>query len=135
MDPLYLAGSLAGVAMLVALSAVLFGTRGRIATAESVQTCLALLTPGFQAREIALARDGRAALALNDADDRVHLVVARGDSFAVRRLSPRLVRAVARDGATLSLRLADFTLPRAELCLPDAESASLWERRIREDMR
>ena len=131
MNLLYLLGSLAGVAMLVLLCAALFGASGaRIATAQALEAYLGQILPRFRVRSIALGEDAKAALAENDVDGTIHLVVAHGDGMVTRKLSRPLLRAVERNGAMLSLRLDDFTMPRAALILPDPAIAAAWEKKL-----
>jgi hypothetical protein len=125
----YLAGSLGGIILLVALCAALFGTRRAAIPPQAVlEASLAKTIPGFRIR--ALAADSHAALAENAADGAVYLVVAHGDGFVTRRLSPELLAAIARDAASLTLRLADFTLPAVRLVLPDSDAAARWQARL-----
>ena len=131
MDVLYLLGSLAGVGLLVLLSVALFGLKGvRIGSAQNLEAYLARTLPLFRARSMALDTSEKAALAENDVDGTIHLVVAHGDGMVARKLSRPLLRAVERNGAVLSLSLADFTLPRAALILPDSAIAAAWEKKL-----
>ncbi len=131
MNPFYLLGSLAGVALLVALCAALFGTKGaRIAAPRNFESYLALTLPGFRARSMTLGAEAKAALAENDVDGAIHLVVVCGDGLVSRRLSRPLQRAVARNGAVLSLHLSDFTMPRADLVFADPAAATQWEKKL-----
>lgn len=131
MNLLYLTGSLAGVGMLVLLSVALFGLKGaRIASAQNLEAYLARTLPVFRARSMALASDEKAGLAENDVDGTIHLVVTRGDAMVARKLSRSLLRDIRRHGTTLSLRLADFTLPRADLDFVDSATALHWERKL-----
>jgi hypothetical protein len=131
MDLLYLAGSLAGVGLMVLLSAALFGLQGlRIASAQNLEAYLARTLPAFRTRSMALGSDEKAGLAENDVDGTIHLVVAYGDGLVSRRLSRALLRGIRRQEAILSLRLADFTLPRADLTFADAATALLWEKKL-----
>ena len=128
---LYLLFSLGGVALVVALCALLFGLKGaRITAAQSVEAYLAQVLPAFRARSIALGADKKSALVENDVDGTIHLIVAHGDTFVARKLSKRLLGAVLCDGGKLFLRLADFTLPRATLVLADPTTAALWEEKL-----
>jgi hypothetical protein len=125
----YLAGSLAGIAVLVSLCAALFGTkRAAIPSRPALEAYLAQSVPGLRIR--AMVRDDDAALIENERDGAIHLIVARGDGLVTRQLSPALLRAVSREGATLSLRLTDFTLPSAKLALQDSEAAARWDARL-----
>lgn len=131
MNPLYLFFSLGGVALTVALCALLFGLKdARITAAKNVEVYLAQILPAFRARSIALDADKRSALVENDVDGTIHLVVAHGDTFVARKLSNRLLQAVVCNGADLLLHLADFTLPYAELALGDPAAAALWAKKL-----
>ena len=131
MNSLYLFFSLGGIALMVALCALLFGLKGaRITTTKSAEVYLAQILPAFRARSIALGADKKSALVENDIDGTIHLIVAHGDTFVARKLSKRLLQAVVCDGAKLFLRLADFTLPRAELALADPAAAALWVKKL-----
>ena len=131
MNPLYLFFSLGGVAMVVALCAMLFGLRGlQIATEQNVEAYLAQVLPAFRGRSMVLGAGKKTALVENDVDGSILLVVAHGDAFVTRRLSKILLRAVTRNGADLFLHLADFTLPRAKLTLGDPAIATLWEKKL-----
>jgi len=128
---LYLLSSLGGVALMVALCALLFGLRGaRITAAQSAQVYLAQVLPVFRARSMVLSADKKTALVENDVDGTIHLVVALGDTFVARKISKTMLRKVACDGTDLRLRLADFTLPRATLALADPATAALWEKKL-----
>jgi len=131
MDVLYLLGSLAGVGLLVLLSVALFGLKGvRIGSAQNLEAYLARTLPLFRARSMALDTSEKVALAENDVDGTIHLVVAYGDGIVSRKLSRTLLRDISRREATLLLRLADFTLPRADLTFADSTTASLWEKKL-----
>ena len=115
---------------MVGLCAALFGRKdapiaGRAAVAER----LARDVPGFRAGESALTDS--AALIEDAAGGGVYLVVARGDGLVTRKLTPKLLSGIARDGAQLNLALADFTLAHAALALADADTAMRWEARLK----
>jgi hypothetical protein len=131
MNWLYLAGSLAGIGLIVGLNVMLFGATGvKIASAADVIRRLKDEIAGFRAGDVALDAGQRAALVENARDGVLHLVVARGDGLVTRALKKGALKRLTRDGATLSLRLADFTLPRATLTLPDEALAADWETRV-----
>lgn len=126
---LYLLGSLVGVALLVGLNLVLSGwTRARV-DLEDAKAQLAAEYPGFRAARAALARNGGAAL-IEDETGGLFLVAGAGDTLVSRKLSPGSLRAVARSGETLSIRLHDFTFPRAGIALGGAAEAEAWEARL-----
>jgi len=125
---LYLAGSLAGVGLMVGLSVLLFGLRAAPLDAADATRRLAQEIAGFRAGDVALDVGGQAALVEDRRDGTVHLVVRRGDGLITRRLNA--LRRLDRDGAALSLRLSDFTLPRTRLVLPEAGLARAWQVRL-----
>lgn len=128
---LYLAGSLVGVALLVLLNLSLFGrAKTDVGTADTVSARLAREIPGFRAGRFARDAQGRAALIENAADRSVFLVEALGDDVVTRKLLPSQPITVDRNGATLELRLADFTFPRAKIRFDDEAAAREWERRL-----
>jgi len=128
---LYILGSLAGVALMVGIAALLFGTRAvTITNASDAIARLQAEVAGFRAGAAAVDAASNAALVENARDGVMHLVVARGDGLVIRALKHGLVKRILRDGATLSLRLADFTLPRATLTLADEAAARDWETRL-----
>lgn len=131
MNGIYILGSLGGIALMVGLAVALFGISGaKIANASHAIRRLKDEVAGFRAGDIALDAGQSAALVENARDGVVHLVIARGDGLVVRALKNGIVKRVVRDGATLALRLADFTLPRAKLVLPDDSAAEAWEARL-----
>ena len=127
MNSLYLFFSLGGVALMVALCALLFGLRSaRFTSTQGAEVYLTQILPTFRARSIALGADRKTALVENDLDGTIHLVVAHGDTFVARKLSKAVLRDVTRDGTDLLLHLADFTLPQAKLALGDCATAAIW---------
>jgi hypothetical protein len=120
-----------GIALMVGLAIMLFGTASaKIVSAPDVVRRLKEDIAGFRAGETALDADANAALIENARDGVLHLVVARGDGLVVRPLRNGIVKRVLRRGPMLSLRLGDFTLPRASLTLADEAAAQAWEARI-----
>ena len=131
MDLLYLTGSLVGIGLLVLLSVALFGLQSvRIGSVQNLEAYLAGTLPVFRARSMVLDSAANAALAENDIDGTIYLVVAYGDAMVSRKLSQSLLRDVSRQEARLSLRLADFSLPRADLNFADSTTALLWEKKL-----
>jgi hypothetical protein len=119
--------SVVGILLMVGLCRALFGRGGAVpATPEAVATGLARDIPGFRAGQTALSRDARAVLIENAQSGDVYLAVQRGDDIVTRRLSRGL--GIARDETHLRLTLHDFTLPKAELDLADADA---WETRLK----
>lgn len=131
MNVLYLIGSLAGVGLLVVLNWVLFGAaRGTIASTDALAAALAHESPDFWPGAAAIGAEANAGLMENAADGRVFLAVARGDGLITRALVHGVLRDVARDGAALTLRLNDFTLPKVRLTLADEAAAQHWQARL-----
>lgn len=126
---LYLLGSLAGVALLVGLNLVLLGRARARVDLDAAKLQLSAEYPGFRAACAALARNGSAAL-IEDETGGLYLVAGAGDSLVSRRLSPGSLRAVARNGETLNIRLYDFTFPRAGIALGDEAEAAAWQARL-----
>lgn len=132
MTVLYLAGSLAGIALLVGLNLILFGrARPALGGLDQIATRLAREIPGFRAGRYVVGVDGRSALVENAANRSVLFVEAFGDGVVTRKLTPDLLANVGRLGAQLSLDLSDFTLPRATLIAADEKEARDWEARLK----
>jgi len=129
MNLLYLLGSLAGVALIVALNLALTGRRRASVDLEAARAYLAGDEPGFRAARAVLSRDGAAAL-FEDGAGALYLVAGSGDGLVSRKLSRAVLRAVSRDGDTLLIRLRDFTFPRARLAFAGEAEAREWEARI-----
>jgi hypothetical protein len=131
MNWLYLLGSIAGVAMLIGFNVVLFGwRRATLASVNDAESRLTAEIPGFRLGDAAIDQVAATALVENARDGALHLVVARGDGLVTRALKYGALKALARDGRILSLRLSDLTLPRAELTLADEAAAKQWEARL-----
>ena len=119
--------SVGGILLMVGLCRMLFGRGGTMpATPEALAANLARDIPGFGAGRTAISRDARSALIENAQDGQVYLAVQRGDDVVTRKLSRGL--GIARDGTHLRLTLHDFTLPKVELDLADADA---WETRLK----
>jgi len=71
------------------------------------------------------------ALVTDNTDSTIFLIKALGDRLVTRKLSRGVVRSVSADGSTLSLRLKDFTLPKARLVLDNETLARDWEARLK----
>ena len=119
--------SLAGIALMIGLCAVLFSRHGSsLIDIGAVSENLARDIPGFRAGAATLSRDGRTALIEDARDAHTYLVVLRGEDLVTRKL-PHDLRMV-REGERLELTLDDFTLRRAELDLADAAA---WEAKLK----
>jgi len=131
MDLTYILVSLAGIAVLIGLSALLFGIpKASVQSEQNIETALAQDVPGFRAGDHVLAPDKSAALVENVSDGQIYLAVGCGDGIVTRKLTHGFVRGVARDGRDLRLTLDDFSLPLAHLVLGDEASARSWEMRL-----
>ncbi|HEY1711101.1 MAG TPA: hypothetical protein VGG10_22740 [Rhizomicrobium sp.] len=129
---LYVIGSLVGVMMLVGLNALLFGTENaRIATVADAVKRLRQEIADFYAADATLDITKRAALLQNARNGVLYLVVVKGNGLVTRALKKGALKTFAREGTTLSLRLADFTLPRAKLTFADEAIAEAWEARLK----
>jgi len=132
MNLLYLAGSLIGVAMIVGLNLLLFGrAKPALGSIQSLGVRIAADIPGFRAGSGVVGNDGATALVTDDADSTVFLVKAFGDRLVMRKLSRGVVRGVSANGLMLSLRLKDFTLPKARIALESEAAARDWEARLK----
>ena len=127
---LYLAVSLAGVAAMVGLCALLFGRAVATLDTRSAAARLANDVPGFRLGNSALSADCRSAMLEDARNGTVWLVTARGDGFVTRRLARGDVKAASRNGAALALRFFDFTFPAATIAFHDENVARDWEARM-----
>jgi hypothetical protein len=127
---LYLLGSLAGVAAMVALCALLFGRDVARIDAQTAEDVLRADIPGFRAGAVALSVDAGAALVEDAHDGAAYLVIARGRGLVTRKLSRGFLRNAKRDGVALDLRLSDFTFPKARLVFAQEAAALEWETRF-----
>lgn len=125
---LVVGASALAIGLLVILNILIGGwTPARLRNEDEAAAALADGVFGFRAAApVALAADGRGALAREAGGERLGLVVCLGDRAAVRALRPGDVRSIERDGVRLTLRLNDYTLPAAALRFSDAETAQHW---------
>lgn len=130
MQALYLLGSLAGVAAMVALCAFLFGRDTAKFDAKAAEDALRADVPGFHLGSVALSADGHGALVEDAHDGAAYLVIARGRGLVTRRLSRGFLRNAKRDGTALDLSLTDFTFPKARLVFGEEAAALEWETRF-----
>lgn len=132
MNLLYLAGSLIGVAMIVGLNLVLFGrAKPALGNLQDLGARIAADVPGFRAGSGIVGNDGSTALVIDGTDSTIFLIKGLGDRAVTRKLSRGMVRGVSADGSTLSLRLRDFTLPKARIALESDATARDWEARLK----
>ncbi len=125
-------GAVLAVAFLVLLNWWLGGwRRARIADAQGATARYLEDFWNDRVREVAIDRDGHAALLqLVGEIPVVGLVVAHGDAFVTRRLTPGSVKSTQlADPDRLLLVLDDLVLPRVELRLEPALAAN-WRRRL-----
>jgi len=112
---------------LVLLNARLGGwSPARIDSAEAAGAELEGDVIGFEAGRGAVSADGLGALVEERGGSRLGLVLARGDRLVTRALNPGEILAVTREGESVTLHLADFTLPRAVLIFGDETIAGDW---------
>jgi len=130
MNAFYFIGSLAGVAAMVGLNLLLFGRARPALDRRAVETRLLEDAPDFRMSGVTISADKDCALA-EGGDGAIYLVVASGDKTATRRLASGSLHMVTCDGAALTIRLRDFTFPRARLILADEASARGWETRLK----
>jgi hypothetical protein len=133
MDPVYLAGSLIGVSLIVGLNVLLFGrTKPALGSLGDIAARLAADIPGFRAGAGVVAIDGSAALIEDASTHSLFLVKAIGDRVVTRKIARGTIRSVASEGCDLKLRLGDFTLGNATLALADTEAVRTWGTRLKE---
>jgi hypothetical protein len=127
---LYLIASLAGVAAMVGLCAVLFGRDTAKIDAKAAEDALRADVPGFRVGAVALSADGHGALVEDSRDGATYLVIARGRGLVTRKLSRGFLRNATRNGAALDLSLYDFTFPKARLVFGEEAAVLEWETRF-----
>jgi hypothetical protein len=124
-----LAISLAGIAVLVAISWAL-GALRRVGVDEAgARDRLAFDEPDFTPAQWFFGRDGRAAAALSPDGAEAAFVFANGDRLATRRLRTGSFN-IAADGAAAVARIGDVTMPRIRLAAGDAATAAQWAQRL-----
>jgi hypothetical protein len=101
-----------------------FAARPQLADPALASRLAAEALTGFRPADVALSRDGAAALVASG-DDRVALVRPLGDRFVVRPLAGAQV---ARAGGVLRVRPAEPMFPETALDL--GEAALDWSRRL-----
>lgn len=127
---------LGGIALILTLVWLTGGRqRATIATPGDAAAILAAPEAGFQAGEIAVSRNGNAALA-RDAAGRIAIVFVSGARLGVRRLPPEEILSVTlapQPGGDIRIDIATraFTHPRFALALEPA-AAETWQRHLRE---
>ena len=127
---------LGGIALILTLVWLTGGRqRATIATASDAAAILAAPEAGFRAGEIAVSKDGNAALA-RDAMGRIAIVFVSGARLGVRRLAPEDILSVTlapQAGGNVRVEVATsaFTHPRFALDLAP-EVAETWQRYLRE---
>ena len=126
---LVIGASALAITLLVVLNILLGGwSAARLRTPEEAAAALREGVFGFEAAApVALDAEGCGALAREAGGDRIGLAVVFGDRVTVRALRTGDVRAVSRDGARLTIRLHDYTLPSATLHLGDVQTAQAWQ--------
>jgi len=133
MNFLYLAGSLAGIALIVGLNLILFGrAKPVLGSVPDIAARLAADVPGFRAGRGVTASSGDTALIEDEASGAIFLVKALGDRVVTRKLSRVSLGEVRAVGSTLALRLRDFAFRGAVLSLPDERASREWEKRLKQ---
>lgn len=122
---------LASFAVIIGVNVLVFGRRRRTLGPAAIEAAIAAQVPDFRCGPIVLAVDGGGALAQSSVDGAIYLVAVLGRGFVTRRLRKELLRAVRRDGARLTIWLADFAFPRARLLLANERLAREWQERMR----
>jgi hypothetical protein len=120
--------SAGGVALLVAISAILGGWRSATLTETAVRERLAFDEPDFSPAALMLGVDGRTAAAQSETGE-VALVFRVGDGLATRRFRPGAFP-VAIEGGRIIVALKDPSIWRLALAAPDAQSAQAWAGRL-----
>ena len=127
---------LGGIALILTLVWLTGGRqRAVIATADDAAAILAAPEAGFQAGEIAVSKDGSAALA-RDALGRIAVVFVSGARLGMRRLALEDIVSVTLapqpgGGVRMDIATRAFTRPRFTLALEPA-AAETWQRYLRE---
>ncbi len=85
---------------------------------------------GFEAGEGVLSADRKAALVMEKGEERLGLVIARGDRCVTRAIRPGEIARLDVDGTCFHIHFNDFTLPRVTLDL-DENAAEGWEKIMR----
>ncbi len=124
-----LAISLAGIAVLVALSLALGAMRSAVVTLDTAAERLAFDEPDFLPREWMVGMDGKSAAALSAGGDETALVFAVGDGFASRRFRRGKV-GLEKDGAAIIFRLGEPSRGTVTLAAPDEAVAAQWLLRL-----
>ncbi len=127
-----LLGSLAGIAMLVGLSAI-FGRWSR-PVIQSPADAAAFMKAEyfrFEPGEAVLAPDGGAAIVADVANESFGVIVTRGDRWVARVVTPQTVRQVKLTRPErLRIGFRDFTMPSAVIAFEDAQTAQRWAERL-----
>lgn len=125
---------LGGIALILTLVWLTGGRRSiQIASATDAAAALAAPEIGFDARDVALSKDGQTALA-RDGMGRIAAVFVSGTHLSARRLEDiaSVVLVPQPDGdVRLEVKTRAFTHPDFALRL-DAADAETWQRHLRE---
>ena len=128
---LALMGAGFGIGLIVLLNIAMGWTRLRLDTEDKARRFLKRDVMGFEAGdEQALTTDRCGFICLEAGGERLGLVLARGDNAVVRALRAGDVRRVDRQGATLTITLYDYTLPRVVLELGRDGQSQAWAERV-----
>lgn len=119
--------SVAGIALIVAVSAAFGAVRSVAVTEAAAADRLAFDEPDFVPQAWLVSADAKAAVA--EAADEIALVFALGDGLASRRLK-RGAAKVERAGKALVFRLGDVAKPRVTILAADEKAAAGWLSRL-----
>ena len=128
-DLILLIVSVVGVASLIGLVALLFGTRDQeLGRAEGARSHLLEAVPDFEPEDILLGERDRTALALNKLNE-LALVKTMGDKSMVRIISLKSANVTsipATNSVQLIIRSGDIGLGVFKLKTADKEAAEKW---------
>lgn len=124
-----LAVSIAGVAILVAVSWLLGAMKSIAVTEEAAKDRLAFDEPDFDAAEWFFGADGKSAAAISGDGSETALVFVLGDGLGTRRFRHGAV-SIERHGAVIIFRTGEPALRSVKLAAPDAADAEQWVLRL-----
>ena len=128
-DLILLVVSVIGVAVLVGLVALLFGTKDQdLGQEEGVRTRLRTIAPEFEPEDILIGDRGRAALAFNKRNE-LALIKTMGDKSMVRiiqLLPANITSKSVANGTQFIIRLGDIGMGVFKLKTADKDAAEKW---------
>lgn len=117
--------SVAGIALLVAVSWVLGAWRSVRVTERDASDRLAFDEPDFRVAAWLIGSNGKAAAALSADGEELAVIFALGDNFASRRLSRRAA-GIDRKGCVLRFKLGEVSRRAVSITAPDEATAARW---------